>query len=72
MDPRELTIVVNTGDDIVRHGLAISPDLDIVTYSIAGVVNPETGWDFGTRASTRTNSWGRMDVQSGFIWAIEI
>jgi LPPG:FO 2-phospho-L-lactate transferase len=46
MDPRELTIVVNTGDDIVMHGLAISPDLDIVTYSIAGVVNPETGWGF--------------------------
>jgi len=46
MDPRELTIVVNTGDDIVLHGLAISPDLDIVTYTLAGVVNPETGWGF--------------------------
>jgi LPPG:FO 2-phospho-L-lactate transferase len=46
MDPRELTIIVNTGDDIVMHGLAISPDLDIVTYSLAGLVNPETGWGF--------------------------
>jgi LPPG:FO 2-phospho-L-lactate transferase len=46
MDPRDLTIVVNTGDDIVMHGLAISPDLDIVTYSLAGVINPETGWGF--------------------------
>jgi LPPG:FO 2-phospho-L-lactate transferase len=46
MDPRALTIIVNTGDDIVLHGLAISPDLDIVTYSLAGVVNPETGWGF--------------------------
>jgi len=46
MDPRELTIIVNTGDDIVLHGLAISPDLDIVTYSLAGLVNPETGWGF--------------------------
>jgi LPPG:FO 2-phospho-L-lactate transferase len=46
MDPRELTIIVNTGDDIVLHGLAISPDLDIVTYSLAGMVNPETGWGF--------------------------
>jgi len=44
MDPRELTVIVNTGDDIVLHGLSISPDLDIVTYTLAGVVNPETGW----------------------------
>ncbi|MGH7746033.1 MAG: 2-phospho-L-lactate transferase CofD family protein, partial [Candidatus Dormibacteria bacterium] len=48
MDPRDLTIIVNTGDDIVLHGLAISPDLDIVTYTLAGVVNPETGWGFAS------------------------
>ncbi len=46
MDSRDLTVVVNTGDDIVLHGLAISPDLDIVTYTLAGVVNSETGWGF--------------------------
>jgi len=46
MDPRELTVVVNTGDDIVMHGLSISPDLDIVTYTLAGLVNPDTGWGF--------------------------
>ena len=46
MDPRELTVVVNTGDDLVMHGLSISPDLDIVTYTLAGLVNPETGWGF--------------------------
>jgi LPPG:FO 2-phospho-L-lactate transferase len=45
-DPRRLTVVVNTGDDIVLHGLSISPDLDIVTYTLAGQVNPETGWGF--------------------------
>ena len=46
MNPGELTIVVNTGDDIVLHGLHISPDLDIVTYTLAGEINPETGWGF--------------------------
>jgi len=46
MDPRELTVIVNTGDDIVLHGLSISPDLDIVTYTLAGQVNPDTGWGF--------------------------
>jgi LPPG:FO 2-phospho-L-lactate transferase len=46
MDPRELTVVVNTGDDIVLHGLWISPDLDIVTYTLAGVVDSVKGWGF--------------------------
>ncbi|MGO9589336.1 MAG: 2-phospho-L-lactate transferase [Candidatus Acidiferrales bacterium] len=46
MDARELTVVVNTGDDLVMHGLSISPDLDIVTYTLAGLVNPDTGWGF--------------------------
>ena len=46
MDPRELAVIVNTGDDIVLHGLSISPDLDIVTYTLAGLVNPDTGWGF--------------------------
>jgi LPPG:FO 2-phospho-L-lactate transferase len=50
MDARALTIVVNTGDDIVLHGLSISPDSDIVTYTLAGAVNPKTGW--GLRGDT--------------------
>jgi LPPG:FO 2-phospho-L-lactate transferase len=44
MGPRALTVIVNTGDDIILHGLRISPDLDIVTYTLAGAVHPETGW----------------------------
>ncbi len=46
MDPRDLTIIVNTGDDIVMHGLHISPDPDIMIYTLAGAVNPQTGWGF--------------------------
>jgi LPPG:FO 2-phospho-L-lactate transferase len=44
MNPSGLTIIVNTGDDIVLHGLKISPDLDIVTYTLAGVVDSKKGW----------------------------
>ena len=44
MDPAFLTIIVNTGDDIELHRLKISPDLDIVTYTLAGVVDPAKGW----------------------------
>lgn len=39
-----LTIVGNTGDDIELHGLHISPDLDIVTYTLAGIADPDKGW----------------------------
>lgn len=43
-EARDLTIIVNTGDDIEMFGLYVAPDLDIVTYTLAGVVNPATGW----------------------------
>jgi LPPG:FO 2-phospho-L-lactate transferase len=44
MEPADLTIIVNTGDDIVMHGLHVSPDPDIITYTLADVVNQEHGW----------------------------
>lgn len=42
--PAELTIIVNTGDDFTHLGLHISPDVDTVTYTLAGLANPVTGW----------------------------
>lgn len=42
----ELTAIANTGDDIVMHGLHVSPDPDILMYTLAGVANPVTGWGF--------------------------
>src|SRR5258708_3917096 len=50
IDPTLLTIIVNTGADISRRGLKISPDLNRVTYTLAGVVDPKKGW--GLRAET--------------------
>jgi LPPG:FO 2-phospho-L-lactate transferase len=44
MPPEDLSIIINTGDDIDLFGLYIAPDLDIVTYTLAGIVNPATGW----------------------------
>ena len=44
VDEEELTVVVNTGDDIELYGLHISPDIDIVTYTLAGIVDEEKGW----------------------------
>lgn len=42
--PADLVAVVNVGDDLVLHGLAISPDLDTITYTLAGQIDPERGW----------------------------
>ena len=44
MAPEDVSVIVNTGDDIEMFGLYIAPDLDIVTYTLAGVVNPDFGW----------------------------
>jgi LPPG:FO 2-phospho-L-lactate transferase len=44
VDPAGITAIVNTGDDVELHGLHVSPDLDTITYTLAGVVNPDTGW----------------------------
>ena len=44
VDPAEVTAVVNTADDLTLHGLRICPDLDTVTYTLAGGIDPERGW----------------------------
>jgi len=56
VDPSKLTAVANVGDDLVLHGLHISPDLDTITYTLAGEINPETGW--GLRGET----WQAMET----------
>jgi LPPG:FO 2-phospho-L-lactate transferase len=54
--PADVTAVVNTGDDMVMHGLTISPDIDTVTYTVAGAIDSERGW--GLRAET----WHAMEA----------
>ncbi len=44
LPPPDLTIIVNTADDFEHLGLHISPDLDTVCYSLAGIAHPRTGW----------------------------
>jgi LPPG:FO 2-phospho-L-lactate transferase len=54
--PEHLTLIVNTADDFEHMGLHISPDLDTVMYTLAGLANPETGW------GVCDESWGMMDM----------
>jgi LPPG:FO 2-phospho-L-lactate transferase len=44
LPPNQLTVVVNTADDFELWGLHISPDLDTVMYTLAGIANSQTGW----------------------------
>lgn len=53
--PEDLGIVVNTGDDFSHYGLAISPDIDTVLYTLAGISNRELGWGL------EGESWAFMD-----------
>ncbi|MEP7290832.1 MAG: 2-phospho-L-lactate transferase [Chloroflexota bacterium] len=44
LPPEKLTVIVNTGDDFWHYGLRVCPDLDTVTYTLAGLVDKEKGW----------------------------
>lgn len=64
IDPAATTAIVNVGDDVELHGLHISPDLDTVTYTLAGEVNPETGWGLAGeswQAMTMVTRYGGPD-----------
>ncbi len=52
--PEQLTIIANTGDDFSHLGLAISPDLDTLMYTLAGLVNEDSGW------GCRDETWSCM------------
>jgi LPPG:FO 2-phospho-L-lactate transferase len=55
-----ITAVINTGDDLVMHGLYVSPDIDTVTYTLAGASNDETGWGMAGE------SWTVMEALKPF------
>jgi LPPG:FO 2-phospho-L-lactate transferase len=66
VDASEVTAIVNTGDDAVMHGLAISPDLDTITYTLAGAVNPVTGWGLAGETWSAMEALGRYSDETWF------
>lgn len=58
--PPRLSFIVNTGDDFWRYGLKICPDLDTVMYTLADIVNPETGWGLAADSSAALDSMARL------------
>jgi LPPG:FO 2-phospho-L-lactate transferase len=65
LDPGALSVIVNVADDTELYGLAISPDIDTILYTLAGVANSETGW--GIAGDTWT-ALGMLDRYGEETW----
>ena len=61
----ELAVLCNTGDDFEHLGLHISPDIDTVLYTLAGLANPETGWG---RAGESWSFMQTLETIGGETW----
>jgi LPPG:FO 2-phospho-L-lactate transferase len=59
IDPSRLAIIVNTGDDEEFFGLHVSPDIDTVTYTLAGVINKTNGWGLEGESFNTLDALGR-------------
>jgi len=66
INPTELTIICNTGDDCVLHGLYISPDIDTITYTLAGLIDDAKGWGIKGDTFTTLEQLGRLGADTWF------
>jgi LPPG:FO 2-phospho-L-lactate transferase len=65
LPPGALTVIANTGDDFEHLGLSVSPDIDTLLYTLAGIDNPDTGW--GRRDETWT-FMAALEALGGETW----
>ena len=66
LPPEELTVIVNTGDDRDFFGLRVCPDLDIITYTLAGLVRRDTGWGIEGDSFNCLDALGRLRSDTWF------
>jgi LPPG:FO 2-phospho-L-lactate transferase len=64
--PEDVTVVVNTGDDHAFYGVHVSPDMDIVTYTLAGVVDEEKGYGLAGDATALVDALARYGHETWF------
>lgn len=64
---RRLHVIVNTADDFQLYGLAISPDIDTVTYTLAGIANPAQGWGIDGDTRHALDAIARLGGESWFL-----
>jgi len=65
-DPAELTIICNTGDDAIFHGLYVSPDIDTITYTLAGLTDSDKGWGIKDDTFNALDLLGRLGDDTWF------
>ncbi len=66
IEPSRVTAIVNTGDDTILHGLYISPDLDTVTYTLAGMVDRGKGWGLADESWTVMHTLEELKGETWF------
>lgn len=66
LPPERLFIISNTGDDAEIHGLHISPDIDTVTYTLAGLADPQRGWGIRGDRFHCLEALGRLGAETWF------
>ena len=64
--PDALTIVINTGDDEIFHGLHVSPDLDTVMYTLAGLSDQDQGWGLAGESFRTLEALTRLGADTWF------
>lgn len=64
--PQDLVIIGNTGDDVELHGLHVSPDLDILMYTLAGIVDEAKGWGVSGDTFNCLDMMGRLGLETWF------
>lgn len=64
--PDEVTVISNTGDDEDFFGLRVSPDIDIVIYTLAGAIDPEKGWGLAGETFHALEALGRFGYETWF------
>jgi len=67
LPPEALTIVVNTGDDFEHLGLHVSPDIDTVLYTLAGLCDPVRGWGLAGESWNFMDALGRIGGEQWFL-----
>ena len=65
VEPSEVTVIANVGDDLEVHGLHVSPDLDTLLYTLAGLGDEERGWG---RAGETWNARETVELLGGEAW----
>jgi LPPG:FO 2-phospho-L-lactate transferase len=65
-DPAALSVVINVADDTERHGLLVSPDIDTVLYTLAGLVNTTQGWGVAGDTFTAMGMLERLGEETWF------